>query len=101
MPISSKLLFEIPMEERIFIGNTGDAFRGATWVSLHNGGGVGWGEVMNGGFGLVSTVSQELYSIKQSMSILFPSKSKDVVITVETCVPKVGKRSRATHMFDN
>lgn len=31
----------------------GDAFRGATWVSLHNGGGVGWGEVMNGGFGLL------------------------------------------------
>jgi len=31
----------------------GDAFRGATWISLHNGGGVGWGEVMNGGFGLV------------------------------------------------
>ena len=31
----------------------GDAFRGASWVSLHNGGGVGWGEVMNGGFGLV------------------------------------------------
>nr|XP_022300054.1 urocanate hydratase-like [Crassostrea virginica] len=31
----------------------GDAFRGATWVALHNGGGVGWGEVMNGGFGLV------------------------------------------------
>lgn len=31
----------------------GDAFRGATWVSLHNGGGVGWGEVINGGFGMV------------------------------------------------
>jgi urocanate hydratase len=31
----------------------GDSFRGATWISLHNGGGVGWGEVMNGGFGLV------------------------------------------------
>lgn len=31
----------------------GDAFRGATWVALHNGGGVGWGEVVNGGFGLV------------------------------------------------
>ncbi len=31
----------------------GDAFRGATWVSLHNGGGVGWGEAINGGFGLV------------------------------------------------
>jgi urocanate hydratase len=31
----------------------GDAFRGATWVALHNGGGCGWGEVVNGGFGLV------------------------------------------------
>ena len=31
----------------------GDAFRGATWVSIHNGGGVGWGEVINGGFGMV------------------------------------------------
>ncbi len=31
----------------------GDSFRGATWVSLHNGGGVGWGEVINGGFGMV------------------------------------------------
>merc|ERR1712139_536656 len=31
----------------------GDAFRGATWVSIHNGGGVGWGELMNGGFGMV------------------------------------------------
>ena len=31
----------------------GDSFRGATWVSLHNGGGVGWGEVLNGGFGLL------------------------------------------------
>ena len=31
----------------------GDSFRGATWVSIHNGGGVGWGEVINGGFGLV------------------------------------------------
>ena len=31
----------------------GDAFRGATWVSIHNGGGVGWGEAVNGGFGMV------------------------------------------------
>jgi urocanate hydratase len=31
----------------------GDAFRGATWVSIHNGGGVGWGEVINGGFGML------------------------------------------------
>ena len=37
----------------------GDAFRGATWVSLHNGGGVGWGEVINGGFGMVIDGSPE------------------------------------------
>jgi urocanate hydratase len=37
----------------------GDAFRGATWVSIHNGGGVGWGEVINGGFGMVLDGSAE------------------------------------------
>ena len=37
----------------------GDAFRGATWVSLHNGGGVGWGEVINGGFGMLLDGSPE------------------------------------------
>jgi urocanate hydratase len=40
----------------------GDAFRGATWVSLHNGGGVGWGEVINGGFGMVLDGSEEAES---------------------------------------
>jgi urocanate hydratase len=37
----------------------GDSFRGATWVSIHNGGGVGWGEVINGGFGLLLDGSNE------------------------------------------
>ncbi len=37
----------------------GDAFRGATWVSIHNGGGVGWGEVINGGFGMVIDGTEE------------------------------------------
>ncbi|MHA1154391.1 MAG: urocanate hydratase [Alphaproteobacteria bacterium] len=37
----------------------GDGFRGATWISLHNGGGVGWGEVINGGFGLLLDGSAE------------------------------------------
>ena len=37
----------------------GDSFRGATWVSIHNGGGVGWGEVLNGGFGLTIDGSPE------------------------------------------
>lgn len=37
----------------------GDSFRGATWVSIHNGGGVGWGEVMNGGFGMLIDGSED------------------------------------------
>lgn len=37
----------------------GDSFRGATWVSIHNGGGVGWGEVVNGGFGMVIDGSED------------------------------------------
>ena len=43
-------MFTADMSVQNFIG---DSFRGATWVSLHNGGGVGWGEVINGGFGMV------------------------------------------------
>jgi len=45
----------------------GDAFRGATWVSLHNGGGVGWGEVINGGFGLVLDGSDDAERKLQQM----------------------------------
>ena len=45
----------------------GDSFRGATWVSLHNGGGVGWGEVMNGGFGMVLDGSAQSLQNLQSM----------------------------------
>lgn len=45
----------------------GDSFRGATWVSLHNGGGVGWGEVINGGFGLLLDGSEEADKRLQSM----------------------------------
>ncbi len=45
----------------------GDSFRGATWVSIHNGGGVGWGEVINGGFGLVLDGSIEAERRLKSM----------------------------------
>jgi len=45
----------------------GDAFRGATWVSLHNGGGVGWGEVINGGFGMLLDGSKETDDKLKSM----------------------------------
>jgi urocanate hydratase len=47
----------------------GDSFRGATWVSIHNGGGVGWGEVINGGFGMVLDGSKE--ASKRIKSMLF------------------------------
>lgn len=47
----------------------GDSFRGATWVSIHNGGGVGWGEVINGGFGMVLDGSAE--SEKNLKAMLF------------------------------
>ena len=47
----------------------GDSFRGATWVSIHNGGGVGWGEVINGGFGMVLDGSLE--AEKRLKSMLF------------------------------
>ena len=47
----------------------GDGFRGATWVSIHNGGGVGWGEVINGGFGMVLDGSEA--SAKRIRNMLF------------------------------
>jgi len=50
------LQFTTDMAVQNFVG---DAFRGATWVSLHNGGGVGWGEVINGGFGMLLDGSEE------------------------------------------
>lgn len=45
----------------------GDSFRGATWVSIHNGGGVGWGEVMNGGFGMILDGSKQAETNLKSM----------------------------------
>jgi urocanate hydratase len=45
----------------------GDSFRGATWVSIHNGGGVGWGEVINGGFGMLLDGSKEAAQKLKSM----------------------------------
>ena len=47
----------------------GDSFRGATWVSIHNGGGVGWGEVINGGFGMVIDGSED--STRHIQNMLF------------------------------
>lgn len=59
-------MFTADMSVHNFVG---DSFRGATWVSLHNGGGVGWGEVINGGFGMVIDGTQQ--SEKNIESMLF------------------------------
>lgn len=58
-------MFTADMAVQNFVG---DSFRGATWVSLHNGGGVGWGEVINGGFGLL--IDGSLESEKKLLSML-------------------------------
>ncbi len=57
-------MFTADMAVQNFVG---DSFRGATWVSLHNGGGVGWGEVINGGFGLLIDGSDEAGEKIESM----------------------------------
>ena len=54
--ISDGSMFTADMAVHNFVG---DSFRGATWISLHNGGGVGWGEVINGGFGLLIDGSED------------------------------------------
>jgi len=57
-------MFTADMAVHNFVG---DSFRGATWISLHNGGGVGWGEVINGGFGLVIDGSEKAQKNIDSM----------------------------------
>ena len=57
-------MFTADMAVQNFVG---DAFRGATWVSLHNGGGVGWGEVINGGFGMLIDGSEAAKNRIESM----------------------------------
>jgi urocanate hydratase len=62
--ISDGSMFTADMAVQNFVG---DAFRGATWISLHNGGGVGWGEVINGGFGMLIDGSAKSEANIQSM----------------------------------
>lgn len=57
-------MFTADMAVQNFVG---DAFRGATWISLHNGGGVGWGEVINGGFGMLIDGTDEAAQKIESM----------------------------------
>ncbi|MGC1515031.1 MAG: urocanate hydratase, partial [Maribacter sp.] len=70
----------------------GDSFRGATWVSIHNGGGVGWGEVINGGFGMVLDGSVEaerklknmlFYDVNNGISRRSWARNKEAVFAIK------------------
>jgi len=70
----------------------GDSFRGATWVSIHNGGGVGWGEVINGGFGLVLDGSKDaerklrnmlFYDVNNGISRRSWARNKEAMFAIE------------------
>jgi urocanate hydratase len=70
----------------------GDSFRGATWVSIHNGGGVGWGEVINGGFGMVLDGSKDaerrlksmlFWDVNNGISRRSWARNKEAVFTIK------------------
>ena len=70
----------------------GDSFRGATWVSIHNGGGVGWGEVMNGGFGMLLDGSDAadqkienmlLYDVNNGIARRSLARNKEAIFAIE------------------
>lgn len=70
----------------------GDSFRGATWVSIHNGGGVGWGEVINGGFGIVLDGSMEaerklknmlFYDVNNGISRRSWARNKEAIFAIK------------------
>ncbi|WP_281542189.1 urocanate hydratase [Maribacter aestuarii] len=70
----------------------GDSFRGATWVSIHNGGGVGWGEVINGGFGMVLDGSEDasrklknmlFYDVNNGISRRSWARNKEALFAIQ------------------
>ncbi|WP_339337488.1 MULTISPECIES: urocanate hydratase [unclassified Croceitalea] len=70
----------------------GDSFRGATWVSIHNGGGVGWGEVINGGFGMLLDGSEEaskrlknmlFYDVNNGISRRSWARNKEAIFAIK------------------
>ena len=70
----------------------GDSFRGATWVSIHNGGGVGWGEVINGGFGMLldgSGAAEQklenmlLYDVNNGIARRSWARNKEAIFAIE------------------
>jgi urocanate hydratase len=78
----------------------GDAFRGATWISLHNGGGVGWGEVINGGFGMVIDGSSDSdrriksmlhWDVNNGIARRAWARNKEAIIAIERAMQQEPK----------
>ncbi len=97
----------------------GDSFRGATWVSIHNGGGVGWGEVMNGGFGMVLDGSKEasrklksmlFYDVNNGISRRSWARNKEALFAIKremertpnlkVTLPNIVETDILDHLFD-
>lgn len=97
----------------------GDSFRGATWVSIHNGGGVGWGEVMNGGFGMVLDGSEEasnrlknmlFYDVNNGISRRSWARNKEALFAIKremertpnlkVTLPNLVETDILDHLFD-
>jgi urocanate hydratase len=75
----------------------GDSFRGATWVSIHNGGGVGWGEVINGGFGMMLDGSDEaerrlrsmlFWDVNNGIARRSWARNKEAIFAIERAMEK-------------
>jgi urocanate hydratase len=75
----------------------GDSFRGATWVSIHNGGGVGWGEVINGGFGMLLDGSSEasarlknmlFYDVNNGISRRSWARNKEAIFAIQRAMER-------------
>ncbi|UII81044.1 urocanate hydratase [Flagellimonas sp. CMM7] len=97
----------------------GDSFRGATWVSIHNGGGVGWGEVINGGFGMVLDGSEEasrklknmlFYDVNNGISRRSWARNKEALFAIKremertpnlkVTLPNLVETDILNHLFD-
>lgn len=98
----------------------GDSFRGATWVSIHNGGGVGWGEVINGGFGMVLDGSEEasrrlknmlFYDVNNGISRRSWARNKEALFAIKremqrtpnlkVTLPNLVETTILDHLFDS
>lgn len=89
----------------------GDSFRGATWVSIHNGGGVGWGEVINGGFGMLLDGTAEaqsrlenmlFYDVNNGISRRSWARNEEAMFAIKRAMERDGRlKVTLPHLVDN